>query len=190
MLFGSITRMTHALIGQMMEKVIDAGHDMVFVDCTMGNGNDTLFMSKLIGDRGKVVAFDIQETAIESTRRLLADNKVDNAALIKDGHQNIDSYISEADLVMFNLGYLPKGDHALITKPDTTLTAIKKSVEMLNKGGLISIISYYGHDGGKAEKDAVDTYVSSLDSKVFEVIQINKVNRPNNPPIVTFIKKT
>ena len=32
----------------------------VAVDFTMGNGNDTLFLSKAVGEKGKVFAFDIQ----------------------------------------------------------------------------------------------------------------------------------
>ena len=38
------------------------------VDFTMGNGNDTLFLSKAVGESGKVFAFDIQEDALISTR--------------------------------------------------------------------------------------------------------------------------
>ena len=43
----------------------------VAVDFTMGNGNDTLFLSKTVGKKGRVYAFDIQESALESTERLL-----------------------------------------------------------------------------------------------------------------------
>ncbi len=39
------------------------------------------------------------------------------------------------------------------------------------------------------EKEAVDDFVSALDPKEFEVLQIHKANRPNNPPIVTLIRK-
>ena len=44
----------------------------VAVDFTMGNGNDTLFLSKTVGESGKVYAFDIQEAALTSTE---ADRK-------------------------------------------------------------------------------------------------------------------
>ena len=33
------------------------------IDATMGNGNDTLLLSRLCGDSGQVLAFDIQEQA-------------------------------------------------------------------------------------------------------------------------------
>ena len=40
----------------------------VAVDFTMGNGNDTLFLSRTVGESGRVYAFDIQEEALASTR--------------------------------------------------------------------------------------------------------------------------
>ena len=42
------------------------------VDFTMGNGHDTEFLSKTVGENGHVFAFDIQEQAVESTRANLA----------------------------------------------------------------------------------------------------------------------
>ena len=32
----------------------------ICIDATMGNGNDTALLSKLAGEKGRVVAFDIQ----------------------------------------------------------------------------------------------------------------------------------
>ena len=41
------------------------------IDATMGNGNDTLLLSRLCGSTGKVLAFDIQEQALNATRERL-----------------------------------------------------------------------------------------------------------------------
>lgn len=38
------------------------------IDATMGNGNDTLLLSTLCGEKGRVLAFDIQEQALKSTK--------------------------------------------------------------------------------------------------------------------------
>ena len=35
------------------------------VDFTMGNGHDTEFLSKTVGEKGRVFAFDIQEMAVK-----------------------------------------------------------------------------------------------------------------------------
>ena len=39
------------------------------IDATMGNGNDTLLLSQLCGESGKVLAFDIQEQALTATQK-------------------------------------------------------------------------------------------------------------------------
>lgn len=52
-------------------------------------------------------------------------------------------------LVAFNLGYLPGGDKKLITRSDTTLLAIEAAQKILMPGGLISIVAYVGHSGGR-----------------------------------------
>ena len=46
----------------------------VAADFTMGNGNDTLFLSKTVGESGRVYAFDIQEDALISTEKFLKEN--------------------------------------------------------------------------------------------------------------------
>ena len=51
-------------------QAVNAGDTVV--DATMGNGHDTLFLAELVGPEGHVCAFDIQESALESTRALLA----------------------------------------------------------------------------------------------------------------------
>lgn len=45
------------------------------IDATMGNGNDTLLLSGLCGEKGRVLAFDIQEMALANTKaRLTKEN--------------------------------------------------------------------------------------------------------------------
>ena len=43
-------------------------------DFTMGNGYDTVFLSKTVGETGSVTAFDIQPAALESTSANLRRN--------------------------------------------------------------------------------------------------------------------
>ena len=40
------------------------------VDFTMGNGYDTEFLSRTVGETGHVYAFDIQKQAVESTAKI------------------------------------------------------------------------------------------------------------------------
>lgn len=51
----------------------------VVIDATAGGGVDTLFLAKLVGPRGRVFAFDVQEEAILRTRaRLTAAGALDD----------------------------------------------------------------------------------------------------------------
>ena len=110
--------------------------------------------------------------------------------LILDGHENMDSYITEGvSCVLFNLGYLPRAKHQIITKPDTTIKAIEKSLEVLKPHGVVSIAIYTGHEGGMDEFNAVLEYVKNLDQTKFNVLNCNFVNQINNPPRLVLIEK-
>ncbi|KLU64939.1 cobalt-precorrin-6Y C(15)-methyltransferase [Desulfosporosinus acididurans] len=160
-------------------------------DCTMGNGNDTAFLCGLVGEEGKVYAFDIQEEAIINTREKLGQLKLqDRAVLIRDGHETIDSYIKEPiRLFMFNLGYLPKGDHEITTKKDTTLQAVQKCLDLLEPDGLILLVIYPGHERGKEEKEALAAFAATLNQKTFNVAHIRLTNQVNDPPELLCIEK-
>lgn len=94
-----------------LEKVINKGD--IVVDATMGNGYDTKYLAEKVGEEGFVYSFDIQETALKSTKkRLDKENLSDRVKLILDGHENMDKYVEgEVSCVLFNLGYLPRADH-------------------------------------------------------------------------------
>ena len=86
------------------------------IDATMGNGNDTLLLSRLCGEKGHVLAFDIQEIALANTReRLEKENAPHNYELFLDSHVNMGKYAEPVSVscIVFNFGYLPKGDHTL-----------------------------------------------------------------------------
>lgn len=174
---------------EMVSKVVQAG-DMV-VDATMGNGNDTLFLAKLVGDTGKVYAFDIQTLAIENTKKRLEEAGVAHRAeLVMAGHQNLDQYVPKGiRAVMFNLGYLPKGDHSIGTRAESTIEAIEKSLALLCKEGIIMIVIYYGGDSGFEEKNTVMEYFKGLDCKKYSVLVQDFVNQVNCPPIAVCIEK-
>lgn len=161
------------------------------VDCTMGNGNDTAFLCSLVGEKGKVYAFDIQEEAVISTRKRLKElNILERSELILDGHETIDKYIKETvKLVIFNLGYLPKGNHSITTKKETTLVALQKCLCLLEPNGIILIIIYPGHENGKFEKEALESYTASLSQKDYNVVKISFQNQINFPPELICIEK-
>jgi len=184
MLFDRIIETVKHLIKSELE------HISVAVDATMGNGNDTLFLSEFVGDQGKVYAFDVQKEAIESTRKRLDEEGASNVTLIHDGHEHMLDHIDEpVDLIMFNLGYLPKGDHKIITEPESTCQAIDAGLRIMKVGGLLTIISYYGHPGGLREMSAVKSFLTSLDEKHYDVMEMNAINKKKSPPIIYIVRK-
>jgi predicted methyltransferase len=174
---------------ELVSKVVLPGD--IVVDATMGNGNDTLFLANLVGAAGKVYAFDVQQLALDNTtKRLTEAGVLERAELILEGHQNIDKYVPQGvKAVMFNLGYLPKGDHNIGTRAETTIAAIEKSLELLCKEGIVMLVIYYGGDSGFDEKNAVMDYFKSLDCKKYSVLVHDFVNQINCPPIAVCIEK-
>ncbi len=162
------------------------------VDCTVGNGNDTVLLAKQVGLKGKVYGFDIQKEALEGTLKKLTCENLDNRVrLIMDGHENIDLYINEKiDFIIYNLGYLPKGNKNIKTKKDTTLVSLKKSLDLLNDNGIILVTCYIGHEGGIEEKDGVEEFLRELNQKVYNVIKYDFINQINYPPILYGVEKS
>ena len=173
--------LSHDFLAEVLEK------DSIALDATMGNGNDTAFLAGLAK---KVYAFDVQERAVQKTQERLAQLDLGNAQLILDGHQHVDKYVDEPiRAAIFNLGYLPSADKSIITMPDTTLEAIGKILERLEVGGRLSIMIYYGHEGGDMEKDAVLDYVKKLPQETFATMLYQPLNQVNTPPFLVMIEK-
>lgn len=163
----------------------------VVIDATAGNGNDTLFLAGLVGERGHVYAFDVQQIALDKTdEKLKSKGLRDRVELIKDGHENLDKYVNrEIKAVMFNLGYLPRGDHNIRTNADTTIDAVEKALELIVPGGIITIVVYHGGDSGFDEKVQVMEFLEKLDPKKYVVMKTEYINQVNCPPILVCIEK-
>ena len=100
-------------------KAIQEGD--VAVDATMGNGHDTLLLSQLVGQRGRVYAFDIQEQALMITGQLLQKNGMESRArLIHAGHERMKEYVKEHD------GKTPDINH-----PDPKVREMAAALQMI-----------------------------------------------------------
>ena len=164
----------------------------ICIDATAGNGNDTQVLCELVGEDGKVFAFDIQETAVANTKERLEKNGLSNRAeVMQESHTNMGNYAEENSVscIMFNFGYLPGGDHNLATKKDTSIEAIHEGLHLLRKGGMMSLCIYSGGDSGFEERDAILEELKNLDGKKYLVIKSEYYNRPNNPPMPVMIIK-
>lgn len=170
----------------LLEQAISPG-DWV-VDGTAGNGHDTHFLARLTGASGKVFAFDIQEEAIQATAERVKEFQ--HVELILDSHAKIKDYVTQPiSAAVFNLGYLPKGDHSIITKAQSTLAAFEQCLELLKVHGVMLVVVYSGHDGGSEERDAVLEFVSALPQKSFDVLKYEFINQQHSPPFLLAVEK-
>ncbi len=187
-----ITQRVHDLILPWIHK------GSIAIDATMGNGHDTLYLANAVGDKGSVYSFDIQEEAIEGTMRTLAGAydgpikkvlTVDDVTmtpgvqLIQASHACIDELPLEKgiDIALFNLGYLPGGDKALTTSVESTMIGLRSVGSHLNVQGVLSIVTYPGHDMGAIEDETIAGWLELLPKKQFEVLQLAYMNRKLAP---------
>ena len=159
------------------------------VDATLGNGHDTLFLSRQVLPYGRVFGFDVQTAAVEATRARLraADVPEEAFTLFAAGHERLGEALpAEARgrlaAVMFNLGYLPGSDKQCITRTETTLAAVAQALEWLRPGGLLTVAVYPGHEGGAEEGRALALWAAGLEPRAFEVQHLRPVNRSASPP--------
>ena len=162
----------------------------VCIDATVGNGHDTEYLARLVGDEGKVIGFDIQKDALDSAALQLG-NLLSRTELHLESHENMDKYAEEGtvSLIVFNFGYLPGGDHSVATRKETSIPAVKKGLQLLRKGGVMVLCVYSGGDSGFEERDAVLNFAAGLNPKDYLVMKTDYYNGRNNPPIPVVIVK-
>ena len=164
------------------------------IDATAGNGYDTLFLAEQVGPSGKVIAIDIQDCAIRSTRERLEsaglidrvrlvteDHAVALRKLIVDGHENVAA-------ITFNLGYLPGSDKSIQTRAESTEEALAASIQLLNQGGYLCVTAYRGHSGGTAEAGTVEAFMHKYQTEGHAVDCYEPGSR-NSPPLLWVLKK-
>lgn len=172
-----------------ISHTVKAGDNVI--DATCGNGYDTVFLSNMVGENGKVFAFDIQESAIIHTKKIIAEkSQYQNIILIHDSHENVLKYVKdEITLCVFNLGYLPGGNKKIITTGQSTVRAVENIFQILKQGGIICICAYLGHQGGVQEYEYVKNYLNGLDCDVYNIVEIKHLIRHDDAPRILMIEK-
>ncbi len=162
------------------------------IDATAGRGRDTAFLCRLTGPTGRVLAIDIQQEAVDATTALLRQKGYEDfAQAVCASHADLDQFAlpGTVDAVMFNLGYLPGGDHSLFTESYISLPAIQKALNLLRPGGVMTVCIYHGGPQGEEEKDALLPFLESLDPQRYTVLVTGFPNRTGCWPIPVCIIK-
>ncbi len=177
------------------KKILRPGDEVV--DATLGNGKDTLILSKIVlqGPMGRVIGLDIQEEAISMAKRLLesslTEQQLENVQLLKHSHADLPSLptLSRLKLFVYNLGYLPGGDKHLTTLTSTTLVSIRQAMEILPAGGFISITCYPGHPEGAVEEESLLALCKGLPSHLWNICYHTWPNKIKSPTYFLIQKK-
>jgi len=178
--------LSHRFIG---EKVSRGGR---CIDATCGRGRDTVYLATLVGEEGQVIALDIQEEAVNSTKALLQEKGLAAQCEVHlSCHSQIDRFAEQesVDAVVFNFGWLPGGDHRIFSRKETSCIAIEKALGLLKAGGVMSLCLYCGKENGYEEKNGILAFLKTLDPRRYSVLMTDFINRTQDPPQAVFILK-
>jgi len=131
----------------------------IAIDATVGNGYDTLFLANYYK---QVIGIDIQPLAIK--RSTEKTKEITNIKLYLDDFNNIDKY-KYANLIVFNLGFLPGSNKKIKTQDYTSNQAILKAYSILD--GILLVACYIQHEGGYNE---YETLLNTLHENNIEYI--------------------
>ncbi len=164
----------------------------VIIDATAGNGHDMAYLLAHKREDAHVYGIDTQEEAIASCAANLRDKGFleSEYTLFHEGHEHVEALPipTPYDLCVFNLGYLPKGNHEIMTKSASSIAAISKMMAHLSAEGLITVVAYPGTPEGKEEMEAVEAFLQQIDQKTFHISTWRPINQVHQPPVLFFIK--
>ena len=92
--------------------------------------------------------------------------------------------------VVFNLGWLPGGDHSITTRWETTSRAVQAALELLGTGGVLVICAYPGHEEGDRERQELAGFLSALDNREYNVLRQQFLNANAGAPECFVVQKT
>ena len=164
----------------------------LYLDATCGNGNDTLFLCRLAGQNGRVLAMDIQQKAVDCTNRRLTDagyEKVGRAVLYD--HAKLGELVQpgKVDCVLFNFGWLPGADHGVFSHAQSSIPALEAALEALRPGGVLSAILYSGKVIGSDEKTEILQWMRSRPLKQCTALVCGFANWADTAPLPCFLLK-
>ena len=186
----------------LITEILEPGDTVV--DLTAGQGRDTLVLALAVGLTGRVVAFDVQKSALEQAARTLrvagfpvTDWKLGadvpsepGIYLVHACHTTLAAFVTTPiRAAIANLGYLADGESAQSTYPVTTCRALRAALDLLIPGGRLAVTVYPGHPGGDAEAEAVDDLLTGLPREQWHVLRLSVANVTGAPYLLLAERK-
>ena len=163
------------IVTRVHELALEVENKNVAIDATVGNGYDTLFLAQYFN---KVIGIDIQPLAIKRSKEKTKD--LINVELHLDDFNNIKNY-QYANVIIFNLGFLPGSNRKIKTQDYTSNKAVLNAYQILD--GIMLVACYIQHEGGFEE------YQKLCESLKENNIHFETENNFSNKEILIIIKK-
>lgn len=179
---------------QLLEETINRFPSGLFIDATLGNGHDSYFILSNKNFKGRLLSFDIQARAILNSYQRINQLQTTSASyqFIYASHDTLFNYLNSNSLIhgaIFNLGYLPGGNHQITTRSQSTLNALQQIMSRLVRKGRILIVIYSGHSEGQVEKEQLLNYLKTTDQQAYHIYHYHALNQKNNPPELLAIER-
>lgn len=159
------------------------------IDATCGNGHDASDIAALLAQRaaqssvgepaaGRLIALDVQPAAVDATRARVSEalrgcsGPLPAVEVLLQDHSSFPASLPPGSvrLVVYNLGYLPGGDHGRTTTSESTIRSLRAAQELLAVGGAMTIMCYPAHPEGRVEAEAVHAHLAALDKHRWRVL--------------------
>lgn len=190
-----VTVMSHSgrIVRNVWRDAFMRTRSVIAIDATAGRGSDTLSLCELAGNDGVVHAVDVQAAALAETRARydVACSTNVPMAVLRTHNASHDDLCAVTGLrggvaaVVYNLGWYPApgADRRIITRAESTLRSLHSATKIVSPEGIISIMAYVGHEGGRDEADSVREWSENLDRTCWSVVHLAYPNRRQAPEL-------
>ena len=156
--FNHYTVMKHEAV-----DALECKNGLIYVDCTLGGGGHSELILQRIQPNGRLIAFDVDDDAINAAQNRLKDYK--NITIVKSSYTNIKSVLDDLGIekitggILFDLGasyhQLTKGERGFSFSKEAPLDmrfnqdadfSAYDVVNSYSEADLVRIFSEYGEE--------------------------------------------
>lgn len=76
-------------------EILEPASGDYYLDCTLGGGGYTFRLAELVGDKGRVLALDLDDLAIQNAKEKIKKKEIENIVLAQENFKNLDEAIKD-----------------------------------------------------------------------------------------------